>query len=91
MDFTLLPIVTEVKLLQLSNALGPIEVTLLGMTTEGNSRQSEKQCMGISVILLPIVTEVSFEQTEKALGPIAVTLLGIFMDVIRKKKRKQND
>ena len=74
---TLLPIVTEVKPLQLKKVFSPILVTLLGIVTEVKPEQSLKAHSPMLVTLLGIVTEVKPEQPRKALLPMLVTLLGI--------------
>ena len=78
---TLLPIVTEVKLLQSMKAYSPMLVTLLGIVTEVKLLQPSKAPHPMLVTLLGIVTEVRLLQYEKALFPMLVTLLPIVTEV----------
>ena len=61
---TFSPIETEVKASQPRNALGPIDVTLLGMVIELSLLISEHKYAGISSTLLPNVNEVIFDLAE---------------------------
>ena len=57
-EVTLLPMVTEVKLVQDEKAVLPIEVTLLAMLTEGRLVQERNASSPMEVTLLAMVTEV---------------------------------
>ena len=71
--------VTEVRLLQRSNAPSPIEVTELGMFTLVRLLQLQKAYLPIKVTEFGIATEVIPLQDKKALSPIEVTVLGMIV------------
>ena len=58
MDVTLLGMITDVKPLQLENALAPIDVTLLGMITDVRPLQPPKASVPMDVTPLPMLTDV---------------------------------
>ena len=68
-EVTLLPIVTDVRPVQPSNARGPIEVTLLGMVTDVRPEPANV-LFSIEVIVLGIVTDVRPLQLANAPVPI---------------------
>ena len=78
-EFTELPMATEVSLEQSKNALSPIAVTEFGMAIEVNPEQYINACSPISVTEFGMVTEVNPSQSKNASSPIAVTEFGIIV------------
>jgi len=72
---TLLPIVIDVKLVQLLNAEVPIFVTDVGRFEVAKLEHPRKQSLPISRTELGIITDVKFVQSWKALAPMYVTVL----------------
>lgn len=72
--------VSEVRLVQPSNASYPIVVTLSGITTEVRLVQPENASCPSSVTLFGMVTEVRLEHPLNASSPIAVTLWPLMVE-----------
>lgn len=65
----------------LLNAHCPISITLWGIVTEVNARQSPNAIAPIRVTPSCMVTEVKALQPKNAKPPISVTFLGIVMEI----------
>ena len=84
MEVTELGMVTDVRPLQPSKALKPMDVTELGMVTDVRPLQPEKACPGMFVTLLPIFSVAKAVHPLNTLElPGCVQLVALKFTVVR--------